>query len=744
MNSARTRTALTGPLADLPANLIPELHEVALGLIGRLDLFDLLQAIVKRAAALARLSDGFIYLLENEGTVMTLRAATGDYFQNRLGLQVRPGEGIGGKVWVSKEPLLIEDYCSWGGRLPGPFYKMHAILGLPLKAGPNLVGVLVLASPDSAYQFEPQIINLLNQFIQLASVALDNAWLYHLTQQELAERKRVEAALRESEERHRLLFIAAQRQSTELALLDRIRTVLAQELALPILFKSVVEAISQSFAYTHVSLYLLYDEVLILQHQIGYDQVFTRIPLSKGISGRVVRSGKPLFVEEAQADADFLAAVDGITSEICVPLFEQGRAIGTLNIESTGGQKLTEADLRLMLSIAEHLGLAIRRSRLLDNLRESEQKYRLVSDNIKEVIFHADESGRWTFLNPAWSDLTGYTLQESLGKSFLSYIHPDDRQRNAELMSALVERSQPDCQHEVRYLTKEGDFCWLEMYTRLHLDSHHNIVGIFGTLHDVTQRKQAEEEIRKNLERERELNELKSRFVAMTSHEFRTPLSVVLSSAELLEHYGSRWAADKQLDHLHRIQTAVKNMTGILNDILTIGKAEAGKLEFNPAPLDLTKFCIELAEELQLDRHRQHTISFSYQGKAATVFMDEKLLRHILGNLLSNALKYSPTGSRVDFKLDFEPQKVLFEIKDCGIGIPVADQHRLFEAFHRAKNVGNISGTGLGLAIVKKALDLHGGTISLESKEGAGSTFTLSIPLPAKNGDIANEEDSSN
>ncbi len=250
---------------------------------------------------------------------------------------------------------------------------------------------------------------------------------------------------------------------------------------------------------------------------------------------------------------------------------------------------------------------------------------------------------------------------------------------------------------------------------------------VMAIVRDITERKQAEADIRNALEKEKELGELKSRFVTMASHEFRTPLATILSSAELIQHYSHKWGEEKKLVHLQRIQLAVKHMTGLLNDVLLIGKAEAGKLECNLTLLDLVQFCRDLVEEMQISTST-HTIDFRIQGQCSDTYMDEKLLRHILSNLLSNAIKYSPQGGTVRFSLNCELADMIFEVQDEGIGIPASDQMQLFDSFHRASNVGTISGTGLGLSIVKKSVDLHGGTIVVKSQVGSGTTFTVKLP----------------
>jgi signal transduction histidine kinase len=217
----------------------------------------------------------------------------------------------------------------------------------------------------------------------------------------------------------------------------------------------------------------------------------------------------------------------------------------------------------------------------------------------------------------------------------------------------------------------------------------------------------------------------------MTSHEFRTPLATILSSAELLEHYGTQLSPEDKQELYQSIRAGVDRMTRMLDNVLVIGRAEAQMLEFKPALTDLAAFCDGLVDEMRLVSGVNHTLDYSYEGARGPVQVDERLLRHVLVNLISNAFKYSPRGSRVAFRVRVNNGAAAFEVRDSGIGIPPEDQPRLFETFHRARNVGNISGTGLGLAIVKKSLDLHGGSIRFDSAPGQGTRFEVTIPLAA-------------
>ncbi len=240
---------------------------------------------------------------------------------------------------------------------------------------------------------------------------------------------------------------------------------------------------------------------------------------------------------------------------------------------------------------------------------------------------------------------------------------------------------------------------------------------------------QVAKQIRHALQEERELNELKSRFIAMVSHEVRTPLTVIRTSTELLDCYGDVAPAEKRQEYFLRIRSAVRHMTQLMEDVLTIGKADAGKLDFQPSWIDVEQFCQDILEEVRLGFSDGHVLEFIPCGNCHQAQLDKKLLRSILTNLLSNALKYSPPGSTIRLLLLCSPTLIEFTVHDEGIGIPLKDQPRLFELFHRASNATTIRGTGLGLAIVRQCVVSHRGDISFRSEEGVGTTFVVRLPV---------------
>ncbi|AFZ17051.1 PAS domain S-box protein [Allocoleopsis franciscana] len=385
----------------------------------------------------------------------------------------------------------------------------------------------------------------------------------------------------------------------------------------------------------------------------------------------------------------------------------------------------------------------------IEALRESEDGFRQLTENINEVFWMVtpDFSER-LYISPAYEQIWGRSCQSlyDQSNSWSEAVHSEDRE-------FLIGKQEQESRGEVtdveyRIVRPDGSMRWIRDRAFPIYDAQGQVYRIAGIAEDITCRKQAELESYKVLQRERELSMLKSSFVAMTSHEFRTPLTAISSSTDLLERYRNRLSEEKQQAHLHRIKSAVLRMTQMLNDILLMSEAEAGKLQFNPAPLNLVQFCRHLVEDVQPTAKEQQVIHFTYRSDgtiagqdsdeikqkrfdflSGLALWDEKLLRQILGNLLSNALKYSPEGGTVQFDLTAKNDRVIFQIQDQGIGIPPADQSRLFEAFHRANNVGTIQGTGLGLAIVKQCLDLHRGEITFTSEVGKGTRFIITLPL---------------
>lgn len=240
--------------------------------------------------------------------------------------------------------------------------------------------------------------------------------------------------------------------------------------------------------------------------------------------------------------------------------------------------------------------------------------------------------------------------------------------------------------------------------------------------------KRIEANLRAAIEREKELNELKTRFVSMASHELRTPLTAIQTNVYMLKNYAHKLDEENSAAKLAKIQEMVQHMSALLDDVLSLSRIQTGQFQFTPTLLPLHEFCKELVEEFQHGAGKNHKLEFQNQAETIEVPADAKLMRQMVSNLLDNSIKYSKAGSTVTLTLAKEGDKAVLKVKDQGIGIPEADQKNLFEPFRRASNVGEVNGSGLGLSIVKQAVELHSGSITFESKVGEGTMFTITLP----------------
>jgi signal transduction histidine kinase len=246
---------------------------------------------------------------------------------------------------------------------------------------------------------------------------------------------------------------------------------------------------------------------------------------------------------------------------------------------------------------------------------------------------------------------------------------------------------------------------------------------------DITQRKQAEAELQRALMREMELSQLKSNFVSMVSHEFRTPLGIIQSSAELLRDFHHKMLPPEREEQLESIARNTGRMAGMMEEILILSRLDAGKLDFQPKVVDLRAFGRRLVDEVLSATNRRCPIELSLAPALPPAQADERLLAHILTNLLSNAVKYSEPGVRVRFTVEREAGEAVCIIRDEGIGISEEDQQMLFTAFHRGANVGTRAGTGLGLLLVKRCVELHRGKVVIQSQVGNGTIVTVRLPV---------------
>lgn len=377
---------------------------------------------------------------------------------------------------------------------------------------------------------------------------------------------------------------------------------------------------------------------------------------------------------------------------------------------------------------------------------ENDAGFRALFEFATIGIMVADEEGKIVMANPATEDLFGYKSAELIGDTVEKLIpdrfKPTHHQHREGYMRKPVARPM-GIGMELFGQKKDGTEFPVEISLGSYNIGDSKVAVAFVS--DITQReesKQREKEYMENLEkmvrertehlansleRERRLNELKSTFVSLASHEFRTPLSTILSSAGLAEKYIEREDLDNTFKHLKRIKSSVNNLTNLLSDFLSIDRLEQGKITHEPEDIDLKDLVMETSEHLENYLKPGQKIVYNHNGEDH-VYADQRLLRNILINLLSNASKYSDEYKQIEVNTKVGKNDTVLEIRDHGIGIPEEDHEKLFGLFFRAGNVGEIKGTGLGLNIVSKYVDLMNGEISFASEQGKGTTFSVKFP----------------
>lgn len=350
----------------------------------------------------------------------------------------------------------------------------------------------------------------------------------------------------------------------------------------------------------------------------------------------------------------------------------------------------------------------------------------VLQSSVVGIAFVRDRHFVWT--NKAFEqDMLGFEPGELAGKSsILTYPSPElFEELGPRINQILIDKGMFQIEERVR--RKDGKLIWCLVSGRM-VDRADLSKGSIWTIVDISKRKAAEAELLESLAREKEASELKSRFVSMTSHEFRTPLAAIMSSTELLADYGDRLPEQEKTELIDVIKSSVRRMTQMLEDILVIGKADAGRLDYRPAPVEVDALLARIVHDVRRTTQTTHEMRIDNRVAGRILWLDQRLFIHVLQNLLINAIKYSPEGNPVSLALEPVGNGLRITVADRGIGIAESDRASLFTSFHRGGNVGNIAGTGLGLAIVKKAVDLHGGAIDVESALGKGSRFTVTLP----------------
>ncbi len=503
----------------------------------------------------------------------------------------------------------------------------------------------------------------------------------------------------------------------------------------------------------------------------------------------------------------------------------------------------------MIIGVSVHMFNVSDKRILEKEIARSKNRYEEIVNSVNDIIFQANNDGNWIFLNKSWQMKLGYNIEDSIGKPFFSFLHPDDVQANLDLFIPLINRKKEYCSHQTRYMTKQGGVRWMKVYAVLIEDEYGQIQGTSGTLTDITaeiehfekykllaenihdsiclhnadgtfyyvspsmkllagyapeelegkspydfihpqdidkvsevhssilqgedaylttyrfrsksgvydwyetnnklirtengeikhlitssrivnDRMRAEENTMNALEERRRLNDQKAKFISMASHEFRTPITSIQMSTDIIDLKLRDLDIPHKKDiqkHIGIINKDVERFLSIMNDILTLGKTEKNILTVNKVPLSMLELVDECATKIKEISDEVREIKVSVLGDVREVQADKSQLEHIIENLLSNAFKFSKGKQAPELSLIYHKDRFVIQVRDYGIGIPDADQSHLFSSFYRASNTSSIRGTGLGLVIIKNLVRLHKGTIEIKSKENEGTEVTVLI-----------------
>lgn len=551
---------------------------------------------------------------------------------------------------------------------------------------------------------------------------------------DITERKRIETT-----EREQRMFAEALQETAK---------ILNSTLELDSVHDAILEQLGRVVPHDAAKIALIEGEnARVIRYRGFNEDTISRImPLPKRpLLRRIMRTQKPLmltntnYAKKRDTGPDLL----WVRSLAATPILLLDNVIGFLIVYSASSNAFTQQHTQRLQAFAGQASIAIQNAQIYEamllqsqeleqritmrtrQLRQSIERFQTILNSTSDALVLSSTNGIIDQINDACAREFGYSSEELSERSLLTLIHEDNKEAIAAAIRTVVTSGMPR-RLELLARRRNGEEFAADVALTL-TSSKEDAPILLCSIRDITERKQIEAELRRSLEREREVSELRQRFSSMLSHEFRNPLAVIQFSSSILRDYDQKLSNEKRLEHLAKIQTQVRRLVNLLDDYLMVTRSEKVAANFNPGPIDMRIFCRDIVDEMRLI-DETHTIDVEITGDCLPVLIDARLMRQALTNLLSNAAKYSPNADRIDLRLRCAPDQIRIAVCDYGIGIPDDEQHRLFETFYRASNVGSIPGTGLGLAIIRQAVALHGGQVTFTSAVNKGTTFTITIP----------------
>lgn len=540
----------------------------------------------------------------------------------------------------------------------------------------------------------------------------------------------------------------SERQQEFLKAINDFSNLIADKQTITEIAEIMTSSAMEKFGFEDCIIYVIDDEEGVLNQasafglkkdELGGVRNPIRIPLSQGIVGTVGKTGKAEIVNDTSKDPRYIVDDTVRLSEISVPIIYDKKVLGVIDSEHSQKNFFTQEHLDTLTTLASLASARLKSAiawekaeEIRVELVESESKFRNIIDTALDAVVMINGKGIVTEWNHQAKEIFGYSGEETIGKKLSKLIIPEQYQaaheKGMKKFHKTGEGPVLDQRIEITAIGKNRDEFPIELSISPIKVNNQHFFSAF--LRDISEQKANQEKIEKSLERERELNELKSKFVSMASHEFRTPLTTIKVNVDLLNHrLAGVENAEPIMKNLNRIDNEVERLKSLMNDVLTIGRIQAGKVDINLQKTNLVYLVTKIVEASTAGQSDGRKAAFTVYGKEKEVKIDPNVFGHIISNLISNAFKYSEGKDEPEVAISFKKEQVELMVRDHGIGIPKKDLENISDTFFRASNVGNIQGSGIGLAIVNQFVKLHNGTVDLASAENKGTTVTVSIPL---------------
>lgn len=546
------------------------------------------------------------------------------------------------------------------------------------------------------------------------------------------------AAVLEHELRHVQEQELLRGQLNELSSLYRATSILFANLisnSLHEVARQIIEAVTKAFGKVECGVLLLKDDQQ-LTCIAGTPHYQTSLLVSE-----VIHTGQVVYIPDVTQAKQLQGAALRFCSELILPLETPQKVIGALDLQSTAADSFTDQERRTLYSFAVRAATAIENVRLYETVQQAAlalerrvaertaqlgrtiEQVEAILNSSSEAIVLTKVDGTIRQTNPAFDELFGFGIDEVFGYPIARMLAPSHAVKFMPIFYAVVNGK---VKKNIEVVARRKDGTTFDAEVGLSVIDDNDSLRVVCTFHDISKHLEIEDTLREALERERELNELKTRFITMVSHEFRTPLATILVTVDSLRSYIDRMTSEQRDRKFNKIETQIRHMTDLLENVLALSQDNIGPTTTQQDSSSLDEICQALVDDLR--GTTAHQLVFKCEGDCKHLQLDPGFVRQMVSALLSNAIKFSPKGGLVQLLLDGTGDEVVIQVTDEGIGIPEADQQHLFKAFHRAKNVDTIPGTGMELALVKQAVEQVGGTIHFESTVGAGTTFTVTLP----------------